>query len=111
MYLSNKHRQIIKYIDLFCGLGAFHTAFDQLNIQNDSKFNYECVLACDIDVTVRTIYQENYGIIPLGDINSIDINTIPNFDLLCAGFPAYCRLQKSLFEFVVVLTVIGDTEI
>tara|TARA_B100000085_G_scaffold266137_1_gene274516 strand:- start:11545 stop:12702 length:1158 start_codon:yes stop_codon:yes gene_type:complete len=76
----------ITYIDLFCGLGAFHTAFNRNNIlQNNIK--YTCVLACDIDEDVRNIYEENYGIKPEGDINKINIDTMPNFDILCAGFP------------------------
>ena len=76
----------IKYIDLFCGLGAFHTAFNKHNnIQN--KIKYTCVFACDIDEGIRNIYQENYGIKPEGDINKINIEKIPDFDILCAGFP------------------------
>jgi DNA (cytosine-5)-methyltransferase 1 len=76
----------LKYIDLFCGLGAFHTAFNRNNIiRKDIK--YTCVLACDIDEGVRKIYQENYGITPEGDINKINIDIMPDFDILCAGFP------------------------
>ena len=76
----------VKYIDLFCGLGAFHTAFNRNNIlQNNIK--YDCVLACDINEGVRNIYEENYGIKPEGDINKINIDTMPDFNILCAGFP------------------------
>ena len=77
---QNELSDKIRYIDLFCGLGAFHTAFN-----TSSKF--ECVLACDIDDGIRKIYKENYGIEPVNDIRSIHIDTMPNFDLLCAGFP------------------------
>jgi DNA (cytosine-5)-methyltransferase 1 len=69
----------IKFIDLFCGLGAFHEAFP--------SHDFECVLACDINEKVRHIYKDNYGIEPEGDIRDIDIGTMPEFDLLCAGFP------------------------
>jgi DNA (cytosine-5)-methyltransferase 1 len=76
----------VKYIDLFCGLGAFHTAFNRYNLlQNNIK--YTCVLACDIDDGARKVYEENYGIKPEGDINKINIDTISDFDILCAGFP------------------------
>ena len=71
---------MITYVDLFCGLGAFHTAFDKYD-------KYKCVFACDINEDVRNIYYENYGIIPEGDINKINIFKMPNFDILCAGFP------------------------
>jgi len=70
----------IRYIDLFCGLGAFHTAFN-------TSSHFECVLACDIDEGVRKIYEANYGIAPFGDIRKLDIQKMPDFDLLCAGFP------------------------
>ena len=69
----------IRYVDLFCGLGAFHTAF------NTSAFS--CVLACDIDEGIAKIYKANYGIEPVADIRSIDTDVMPDFDLLCAGFP------------------------
>jgi DNA (cytosine-5)-methyltransferase 1 len=70
-----------RYADLFCGLGAFHTAFDKLD------GDYECVFACDIDEKVRRIYEMNHGIAPHGDINALDIEVMPDFDILCAGFP------------------------
>ena len=90
-FISNKDSDIentdmkdkkIKFIDLFCGLGAFHTSFLK------SEKDYECVFACDINENVRRIYEENHGIKTHGDINKIDINNdIPDFDILCAGFP------------------------
>ena len=76
--------KIIKYIDLFCGLGAFHTAF---NRNSTDDLSYQCVFACDIDKDVRNIYEENYHIKPESDINKIKIDKIPDFDILCAGFP------------------------
>lgn len=70
----------IRYIDLFCGLGAFHAAFN-------TSTKFECVLACDIDDGIRKIYKSNYGIEPVNDIRTIDVVNMPDFDLLCAGFP------------------------
>ena len=70
----------IKFIDLFCGLGAFHTAFN-------SSPEFQCVLACDINENVRDIYNANFKLPPRGDIRDIDIATMPDFDILCAGFP------------------------
>jgi len=69
----------LKFIDLFCGVGGFHQAL--------SSFDYKCVFACDIDYKCREIYEKNYKIKPEGDITKIDITKIPNFDVLCAGFP------------------------
>jgi len=69
----------MKFIDLFCGIGSFHYSF--------KKFNWECIMACDIDKAVKETYKENYGILPLGDITEIEPKNIPNYDILCAGFP------------------------
>lgn len=67
------------FIDLFCGIGGFHQVLKSLN--------KKCVLACDIDKHCRDIYNKNYGIIPHTDIKTLNISDIPDFDILCAGFP------------------------
>jgi DNA (cytosine-5)-methyltransferase 1 len=71
----------IRYVDLFCGIGGFHTAADSLNI------GMECVFACDIDKECRTAYKENYGLEPKADIREVDAKDIPDMDILLAGFP------------------------
>ena len=80
-----KSKKLIKYVDLFCGLGAFHIAFNRKT--DNGRVDYRCVFACDIDPDVSKIYEENFDLKPFGDINTIDINSIPDFDILCAGFP------------------------
>jgi DNA (cytosine-5)-methyltransferase 1 len=69
----------LKFIDLCCGIGGFHYALKNLG--------HECVMASDINEDCRTNYEINHKIKPLGDLTKIDIKTIPNFDILCAGFP------------------------
>jgi len=70
----------IRYVDLFCGLGAFHEAFKRAGV-------LECVFACDINDRVRKIYEVNHDLAPAGDIRSVDVGSLPDFDILCAGFP------------------------
>ena len=83
----NKMKRTITYADLFCGLGAFHRAFTNVSMLSTSKIDYKCVIACDVDEPLRSIYKENYGIDPVGDINEQDFSKWPNFDILCGGFP------------------------
>ena len=68
-----------KFVDLFCGIGSFHYSF--------GKMGWECVLASDNDETVHSVYEKNYGMKPVGDIYDIDPKDIPEYDVLCGGFP------------------------
>ena len=79
-----KRKQDFRFIDLFCGIGGFHQAL--------ASIGGRCVFACDIDEQCRKVYSQNFcpnGEFPVeGDIRvSIDNNSIPPFDFLCAGFP------------------------
>lgn len=71
---------MIKYIDLFAGIGGFHQALKELP-------GFECVFASDIDKNAREIYFVNHGIQAHGDITLIDVESIPRHNLLLAGFP------------------------
>lgn len=68
-----------KFIDLFCGIGGFHSAMSQLG--------GECVFAADIDADCRKVYHQNYGLEPHSDVSKVDVLDIPKHDVLCAGFP------------------------
>jgi DNA (cytosine-5)-methyltransferase 1 len=84
---------MLKFIDLFAGLGGFHKAMSELG--------HECVLASEIDPNLRALYKENWGIEAKGDIRKIvdsEIDSIPAHDILCAGFPCqpYSKAGKQL---------------
>ena len=76
--------KVVTYVDLFCGLGAFHLAFDRCSTPD---LQYQCLFACDIDPNIRKLYHENFGLVPEGDLHQLENHQIPTADLLCAGFP------------------------
>lgn len=67
------------FIDLFAGLGGFRIALESLGAK--------CVYSNEWDASVQKVYAENFGDTPEGDITQVDENTIPDHDILCAGFP------------------------
>src|SRR5208283_2949715 len=69
----------MRFADLFSGLGGFHLAAAQLGGR--------CVFASEIDKQLQDIYEANFNMRPNGDIRNVDVKSIPEHDLLCAGFP------------------------
>lgn len=78
------------FIDLFAGIGGFHIAMHE----NGG----ECVFASEIDKLARQTYEHNFynispNIFENGNFNedirdpNLDYSKIPDFDILCAGFP------------------------
>jgi len=75
----------IKFIDLFCGIGGFRVAMDEACIEND--LTPQCVFSSDIDKYCQDSYENNFGHRPTGDITKVDPKSIPDHDILFAGFP------------------------
>jgi len=134
---------MIRFIDLFCGIGGFRLGLERANKvgtnskpragneegqieslpqrcrgRNIPKFHndwitegiqqgfeqkgkrsstnrqsflgakqFHCVWSCDIDKYARQIYKKNFVEEPAGDITKVPAESIPDHDLLCAGFP------------------------
>lgn len=87
---SNKNTALsnFKFIDLFAGIGGFHLAMHELG--------GVCVFASEIDRYARATYIHNFRKISSqlfdqdcfnDDIRKIVPEEIPDFDVLCAGFP------------------------
>lgn len=68
-----------KFIDLFAGIGGFRVALE--------KLGGECVFSCEIDAHAQAMYKENFGDQPYPDITKLNEKELPDFDILCAGFP------------------------
>lgn len=76
------------FIDLFAGIGGFHLAMDSLG--------GECVFASEIDEYARKTYEYNFKKSNPklfsnnhfnDDIRKVSPFDLPDFDVLCAGFP------------------------
>lgn len=78
----------LTFIDLFAGIGGFHLALHNLGA--------ECVFASEWDEAARLTYETNISNLSpklfkngnfARDITAVDKKSIPDFDILCAGFP------------------------
>lgn len=86
------------FIDLFAGIGGFHIAM--------SNIGGKCVFASEWDEDCRRTYTANFkksnpelfegenGYV--GDITKVPPESIPNHDVLCAGFPCQPFSQAGL---------------
>lgn len=103
--------QSIKYFSLFSGIGGFELGIKQAstNLRNHrvkkttkpclstgrdialpgcDATAAKCVGYCEIDPYARSVYQRHFpNHRPFGDITKINPDHLPDFDLLCGGFP------------------------
>ncbi len=70
----------ITFADFCAGIGGFRIALDDLG--------WHCVYSCEIDDRCEDTYKLNFGV-GFDDKNIFDIDPscLPEFDVLCAGFP------------------------
>jgi len=68
-----------KFIELFAGIGGMRIPFHEMG--------GECVFSSEIDPACQKIYELNYGVKPAGDITRIAPESIPDHNILLAGFP------------------------
>ena len=77
--IKDKSLDGLTFIDLFAGLGGFRLALESLGAK--------CVYSNEWDKFAQEVYNKNFGDIPDGDITKVNENSVPNHDILCAGFP------------------------
>lgn len=85
--INSKNDPQFTFIDLFAGIGGFHVALDNLG--------HKCVFASEWDDQARITYEHNFKEKNpelflnnfAGDISKVPPQEIPDFDILCAGFP------------------------
>lgn len=67
------------FIDLFAGIGGMRLAFENAG--------FKCVYTSEWDEHAKKMYELNYGELPDGDITLVDEKSIPDHNVLLAGFP------------------------
>jgi len=76
--------QKIRFFDMFAGIGGFRAGLERAG-------GFECIGHCEIDrhadAAYRAIHKVKESEFYYQDATKIDPKTMPDFDLLCAGFP------------------------
>lgn len=72
-------RQKYKAIDLFAGIGGMRLGFQQAG--------FDIVYSNDVDRQACITYRSNFKTIDERDIRLVDAESVPDFDVLLAGFP------------------------
>lgn len=78
-------KKVIRFIDLFCGIGGFRIAME--GAAKAARRKAHCVFSSDFDKKCRATYAVNFGEEPFGDIQKWNENETPDHDVLLAGFP------------------------
>ena len=75
---------MIRYFDMFAGIGGFRAGLTHAG-------GFQCVGHCEIDkyadASYRAIHHPGKEEFYYPDARTIDPDTMPDFDLLCGGFP------------------------
>ncbi len=76
----------VKFIDLFAGIGGLRIGFEEAFKNNG--LSTECVLTSEIKPYANKTLKHNFKHnLFVGDIFKVNVNDIPDFDFLLAGFP------------------------
>lgn len=69
----------LSFIDLFAGIGGFRQGLESHGLS--------CVFSADNNPHAIKAYTANYGENPECDISALDPSNLPDFDVVCGGFP------------------------
>ena len=76
----------LRFIDLFAGIGGIRKGLELAAIE--AGYTPICVFTSEIKPYALDVLKQNHPNEEIvGDITKVDAATIPDFDILCAGFP------------------------
>lgn len=76
----------VRFIDLFAGIGGIRTGLSQA--LEAAGYVPKCVMTSEIKPYAIKVLKDNYDQENIvGDITQVDAQSIPDFDILCGGFP------------------------
>ena len=76
----------IKFIDLFAGIGGIRLGLEQA--LERAGYTPECVFTSEIKKHAIKVLKQNHPTDKItGDITKVKAEDIPDFDILCGGFP------------------------
>ena len=79
-------KTVLKFIDLFAGIGGIRLGLEQA--AKKAGFSPKRVFTSEIKEHAINILKQNHPKDKItGDITQVDASTIPDFDILCGGFP------------------------
>ena len=77
---------VLRFIDLFAGIGGIRCGLEQA--AREKGLTPVCVLTSEIKPYAVNVLKQNHPAETItGDITKVDTKNIPDFDILCAGFP------------------------
>ncbi len=76
----------LRFIDLFAGIGGIRCGLEQA--AKERGLTPVCVFSSEIKPSAIHVLHDNHPTETIhGDITKVDSKNIPDFDILCAGFP------------------------
>ncbi len=78
--------RVVRFVDLFAGIGGIRCGLEQA--AKEKGLTPVCVLTSEIKPYAVSVLRENHPMETIvGDITKVASKNIPDFDVLCAGFP------------------------
>lgn len=79
-------KNVLRFIDLFAGIGGIRCGLEQA--AKNAGYTPVCVFTSEIKpYAVKVLHDNHPAETVTGDITQVDTASIPDFDVLCAGFP------------------------